>query len=146
MMATRLDYKQASLKAVQAQFGVEQYLSKAGLELALMQLVRLRASQLNGCAFCVDMHYTDARKEDDTERRLAAVVVWRETPFFTQRERAALAWTEAVTLVAQTHVPDDVFDNVRAHFPDKELVDLTLLIGSINTWNRIAISFRQSPE
>jgi AhpD family alkylhydroperoxidase len=106
----------------------------------------LRASQLNGCAFCVDMHYTDARKEDDTERRLAAVVVWRETPFFTQRERAALAWTEAVTLVAQTHVPDDVFDNVRAHFTDKELVDLTLLIGSINTWNRIAISFRQSPE
>lgn len=107
--------------------------------------MRLRASQINGCAYCVDLHTADARKGGEDDRRLATVLVWHETPFFTDRERAALAWTEAVTLVAQTRVPDDVWQAVRVQFSDAELVDLTLLVSTINTWNRLAISFRKLP-
>ncbi|MBC8741661.1 carboxymuconolactone decarboxylase family protein [Paraburkholderia sp. UCT31] len=107
--------------------------------------VRLRASQINGYAYCVDMHTADARKGGETERRLATVVVWRETPFFTDRERAALEWTEALTLVSHDHVPDAVWQAVRPHFSDEELVDLTLLVSAINAWNRFAISFRKMP-
>ena len=108
----------------------------------LRALVELRVSQINGCAYCVDMHTKDARANGETEQRLYAVVVWREAPFFTERERAALAWTEAVTLVSQEQVPDNVFEIARTEFSDKELVDLTMAVIVINGWNRLAISFR----
>jgi AhpD family alkylhydroperoxidase len=145
-MEQRLDFYKASPLAIKAQVGVEERIAKSGIEKPLAELVRLRASQINGCAFCVDMHTTDAHKGGETERRLAAVVVWRETPFFTDRERAALAWTEAVTLVAHDHVPDAVWEAVKPHFSDEEMVDLTLLISSINSWNRLAIAFRKMPS
>ncbi|WP_345814125.1 carboxymuconolactone decarboxylase family protein [Paraburkholderia sp. PREW-6R] len=145
-MEHRLNFYQASPAAIKALRGVEERISKCTLESSLAELVRLRASQINGCAFCVDMHTTDARKGGETERRLATVVVWRETPFFTDRERAALEWTEALTLVSQDHVPDTVWDAVRPHFSDEELVDLTLLVSAINAWNRFAIAFRKLPD
>jgi AhpD family alkylhydroperoxidase len=144
-MEQRLDFYKASPAAVKALLGVEERIGKSTIEKSLAELVRLRASQINGCAYCVDMHTTDARKGGETERRLATVVVWRETPFFTDRERAALEWTEALTLIAQEHVPDAVWSAVRPHFSDEELVDLTLLISAINAWNRFAISFRKLP-
>jgi AhpD family alkylhydroperoxidase len=144
-MEQRLDFYKANPAAIKALLGVEERIGKSALEKSLTELVRLRASQINGCAFCVDMHTTDARKGGETERRLATVVVWRETPFFTDRERAALEWTEAVTLVSHEHVPDAVWQTVRPHFSDEELVDLTLLISAINTWNRFAIAFRKMP-
>lgn len=144
-MQTRLDFYKASPNAVKALMALEQQIGKSSLENSLKELVRLRASQINGCAFCVDMHTADARKNGETERRLATVVVWRETPFFTDRERAALAWTEALTLVSGDHVPDAVWENVRPHFADDELVDLSLLVCAINSWNRLAISFRKMP-
>jgi AhpD family alkylhydroperoxidase len=141
----RLDFYKANPHAVKALLALEERIGKSSLEKPLAELVRLRASQINGCAFCVDMHTTDARKGGETDRRLAAVVVWRETPFFTDRERAALAWTEALTLVSHEHVPDAVWEAVKPHFSDEEIVDLTLLISAINSWNRFAISFRKMP-
>ena len=144
-MEQRLDFYKANPAAIKALLGVEERIGKSALEKSLTELVRLRASQINGCAFCVDMHVTDARKGGESERRLATVVVWRETPFFTDRERAALEWTEALTLVSQDHVPDAVWQAVRPHFSDEELVDLTLLVSAINAWNRFAISFRKMP-
>ncbi|MGG1947653.1 carboxymuconolactone decarboxylase family protein [Trinickia sp. NRRL B-1857] len=144
-MQTRLDFYKANPNAVKALMALEQQIGKSSLENSLKELVRLRASQINGCAYCVDMHTADARKNGETERRLATVVVWRETPFFTDRERAALAWTEALTLVSIDHVPDAVWENVRPHFADDELVDLTMLVCAINSWNRLAISFRKMP-
>lgn len=144
-MEQRLDFYKANPAAIKALLGVEERIGKSALEKSLTELVRLRASQINGCAYCVDMHTTDARKGGETDRRLATVVVWRETPFFTDRERAALEWTEAVTLVSHEHVPDAVWIAVRPHFSDEELVDLTLLIAAINAWNRFAISFRKLP-
>jgi AhpD family alkylhydroperoxidase len=134
------------MRALQA---LEERIAKATLEKPLVQLVRLRASQINGCSYCLDLHASAARKAGETERRLATLATWRDTPnsdaFFSDRERAALEWTEAVTLVAQTHVPDDVWNRVKPHFTPEELVDLTMLISTINTWNRFAISFRQTP-
>lgn len=124
-------------------YAVERYVRECGLERRLLELVKLRASQINGCAYCVDMHTKDARANGETEQRLYAVVVWREAPFFTERERAALAWTEAVTLVSQEQVPDNVFEIARKEFSDKELVDLTMAVIAINGWNRLAISFRE---
>ncbi|WNC91434.1 carboxymuconolactone decarboxylase family protein [Paraburkholderia sp. FT54] len=144
-MEQRLDFYKANPAAIKALIGVEERIGKSALEKSLTELVRLRASQINGCAYCVDMHTTDARKGGETERRLATVVVWRETPFFTDRERAALEWTEALTLVSHDHVPDAVWEAVRPHFSDEELVDLTLLLSAINAWNRFAISFRKLP-
>jgi AhpD family alkylhydroperoxidase len=144
-MQQRLDFYQASPAAIKSLRGVEERIGKSSIEKSLAELVRLRASQINGCAYCVDMHTTDARKGGDTERRLATVVVWRETPFFTDRERAALEWTEALTLIAQDHVPDTVWNAVRPHFSDEELTDLTLLVTTINAWNRFAIAFRKLP-
>ena len=144
-MKQRLDFYKANPTAVKALMGVEEVIGKSSLEKSLTELVRLRASQINGCAFCVDMHTTDARKGGETDRRLATVVVWRETPFFTDRERAALEWTEAVTLVSHDHVPDAVWEAVKPHFSEAELVDLTLLVSAINAWNRFAISFRKMP-
>jgi AhpD family alkylhydroperoxidase len=145
-MQSRLDFYKASPSGTCAMMALEKAVSESGLEKPLMELVRLRASQINGCAFCVDMHVTDARKGGETERRLASVVVWREAPFFTERERAALEWTEALTLVAQTHVPDAVWESVRPHFTDQELADLTMLVIAINGWNRISVGFRKIPE
>ncbi|WP_042261732.1 carboxymuconolactone decarboxylase family protein [Paraburkholderia heleia] len=144
-MEQRLDFFKANPNAIQALLSLEEQIGKSTLEKSLTELVRLRASQVNGCAFCVDMHATDARKGGETDRRLAAVVVWRETPFFTDRERAALEWTEAVTLVSRHHVPDELWKAVKPHFSDAEIVDLTLLVSAINTWNRLAISFRKMP-
>ncbi|ANA33477.1 hypothetical protein R82526_01453 [Ralstonia mannitolilytica] len=144
-MEPRLDFYQSNPAAIQAVMGLEKALGKSSLEKPLTELVRLRASQINGCAYCVDMHSADARKAGEDERRLTAVCVWHETPFFTDRERAALAWTEAVTRVGETRVPDDVWQAARAQFSDAELVDLTLLVCTINTWNRLAISFRKLP-
>uniref|UniRef100_E1T9C3 Alkylhydroperoxidase like protein, AhpD family n=1 Tax=Burkholderia sp. (strain CCGE1003) TaxID=640512 RepID=E1T9C3_BURSG len=145
-MQARLDFYKASPAAIKAMLGLEERIGKSSIEKSLAELVRLRASQINGCAFCVDMHATDARKGGETERRLATLVTWRETPFFTDRERAALEWTEALTLISHDHVPDAVWETVRPHFSDEELVDLTLLVSAINAWNRFAISFRKMPE
>ena len=144
-MEPRLDAGKLAPEGYRALAGLEQYVRRCGLEISLLELVRLRASQINGCAYCVDMHTKDARAEGETEQRLYAVGVWEETPFFTERERAALAWTEAVTLVGQDHVPDAVFERARSQFGEKELVDLTLAVIAINSWNRMAISFRAVP-
>lgn len=144
-MDTRIDFYKSSPDALKALIALETAVAKLGLEPPLLDLVKLRASQINGCAFCVDMHTADAHKAGETERRLYAVSVWRETPFFTERERAALAWTEAVTLIAQTHAPDEDYALLRAQFTDSEMVNLTLAINTINSWNRLAISFRKMP-
>ena len=138
----RIDYARLVPGALRAQFGLESYVRGSGLEHALLALVKLRASYMNGCAYCVDMHTKDARAAGETEQRLYAVPVWRETPFFTPRERAALAWTEAVTDVARTAVPDDVYAHARQHFSEEELVNLTMAVIAINGWNRLAVSFR----
>lgn len=121
---------------------MEKYIHACGLEPTLIELVKLRASQLNGCAYCIDMHTKDARTHGETEQRLYGVSAWHEAPFYTPRERAALAWTEAVTQVSATHVPDEVYFEASKYFSEKELVDLTLAIVAINGWNRLAISFR----
>lgn len=128
--------------AIEAVRKVEAHIQQCGLEKSLIELVKMRASQINGCAFCLHMHTTDARAEGETEERLYLLDAWRESTLYSERERAALAWTEAVTLVSQTHVPDDVFEAARKQFSEEELVKLTLLIVTINGWNRIAISFR----
>ncbi len=144
-MQPRIAYPNVALEGIQALRGLETYVRQSGLEPGLLELVKLRASQINGCAYCIDMHTKDARARGESEQRLYAVSAWEETPFFTDRERAALAWTEAVTRVADGHVPDAVFDLARKHFQEKELVDLTLAVVAINGWNRLAISFRAVP-
>lgn len=141
-MQARMDYRNVAPEAVTAMLGVEQYVRQCGLERPLIELVKLRASQINGCAYCVDMHTKDARAVGENEQRLYAVAVWHEAPFFSERERAALAWTEAVTEISKGHVPDDVYNDVKKHFTEKELVDLTIVIIAINGWNRLAVSFR----
>jgi AhpD family alkylhydroperoxidase len=145
-MQPRLDLYKTSPEAIKAMLAFSASVEKLGLEHSLLELVKLRASQVNGCAFCVDMHAADARKGGETERRLHAVPVWRETPFFTPRERAALAWTEAVTCIATSAAPDDAYDALSAQFSEKERMDLTLAISMINCWNRLAISFRKMPD
>ncbi|HZP64672.1 MAG TPA: carboxymuconolactone decarboxylase family protein [Rudaea sp.] len=145
-MQLRLDFYKASPNAIKAMRGLEEQIARSSLEKPLMELVRLRASQINACAYCVDLHTSDARKAGEDERRLAAVVVWREAPFFSDRERAALEWTEALTRVEQTHVPDDVWERVKPWFTPEELVDLTLLVSAINGWNRFAVAFRKLPH
>jgi AhpD family alkylhydroperoxidase len=141
-MKSRIDYRKASPGALKAMLDIEAYLAKSGIERALLHLVKMRASQINGCAYCLDMHSKDARSEGETEQRLYALDAWRETPFYSARERAALAWTESLTLIAKTHAPDDVYNEARAQFSESELTDLTLAIVAINGWNRIAIGFR----
>lgn len=145
-MQARLSFYQASPGAVQAMRGLEEYIHSTSLESSLIELVKMRASQINGCAFCLDMHSKDARAAGETEQRLYCLPAWREAPFYTSRERAALDWTEALTLIAETHAPDDVYDRARAEFGERELVDLTLVIGAINSWNRFAIAFRAQPK
>lgn len=144
-MQPRLNFFATGPDATKALSGLEQHIARTSIEKNLLELVRLRASQVNGCAFCIDKHATDAGKAGESDRRLATVAVWRETPFFSDRERAALEWTESLTLVADTHVPDDVWARVSPQFSPAELVDLTLLIASVNAWNRFAIAFRKLP-
>jgi AhpD family alkylhydroperoxidase len=141
----RLQYAKVSPGIYKAMLGLESHTTESGLERTLLDLVRLRASQINGCAFCLDMHWKDLRAEGESEQRLYSLDAWRETPFYTDRERAALAWTEAVTLIAADRVPDDVYEEVRQHFSEKELADLTLAIVAINGWNRLNIAFRTVP-
>ena len=144
-MQARIDLMRVNPGIMQAMLGLERQVRQAGLDHKLIDLVRMRASQINGCAYCLDMHSKDARANGETEQRLYALNAWRETPFFTDRERAALAWTEAVTLVSQDHVPDSVYEEARQRFSEEELVNLTLAIATINSWNRLCISFRVVP-
>ncbi len=144
-MEARLDYAKAAPGGVKALYGLEAYLAGCGLEPSLRELVKLRASQINGCAYCIDMHTKDARARGETEQRLYLLDAWREAPFYSDRERAALAWTEAVTLITDGHAPDEVFEQARKHFTDQELADLTLAIAAINAWNRLSIGFRAVP-
>ncbi|GLZ87896.1 alkyl hydroperoxide reductase AhpD [Metapseudomonas resinovorans] len=145
-MTPRLDFYAASPDALKAMLALDAAVSKLPLEKPLLELVKLRASQLNGCAFCVDLHSSDARKRGETERRLYSVAVWRESPFFTARERAALAWTESLTRLSETHAPDEDYAQLAAEFSERERVDLTLAISTINSWNRLAVGFRKIPS
>jgi AhpD family alkylhydroperoxidase len=144
-MEERLDVAKHAPAAGRAMYGLEKYVRESGLEASLLELMRMRASQINGCAYCLDMHSKDARAAGETEQRLYLLNAWRETPFYTDRERAALEWTESVTQVAQTHVPDDVFERVRKHFTETEIINLTMAVAAINGWNRLAISCRTVP-
>src|SRR6185437_16740588 len=135
-MQPTLDYAKLAPKVIEAIYPVERYVRNSGLEPPLVELVKLRASRINGWAYCVDMHTKDARAHGETEQRLYAVAVWKEAPFFTERERAALAWTEAVTLLSRDHVPDDVYEDARREFDEKQLIDLTMAVIAINGWNR----------
>jgi AhpD family alkylhydroperoxidase len=125
--------------------GLEHYLHESGLEENLLHLIKLRASQINGCAYCLDMHWKDLKSIGETDQRLYELNAWEEGPFYSDRERAALAWTEAVTRVADSHVPDEIYEHVRQHFSEKEMADLTLAVATINAWNRLAISARTTP-
>ena len=131
-MEARMNYAKAAPGAMRAMDALDTYIDQCGLEPGLVQLIKLRASQINGCAYCVDMHSIDARELGEREQRLYALPVWQETPFFTERERAALLWTEKLTLLSVDHVPGEVFEEVRPHFTDRELADLTLAIATIN--------------
>lgn len=142
MATPRIDYNTAFPQGVAALVALGHTVNTAGLEAPLLELVRLRASQMNGCSFCIDMHSKDAIAAGETTQRLFTLSAWHETPFFTPRERAALAWTEALTDIQNGHAPDAVYDAARANFSDAELVQLTLAITTINVWNRIAIAFR----
>jgi AhpD family alkylhydroperoxidase len=145
-MNARIDYYNASPDAMKAMIALEVAVGKLGLESSLLELIKLRASQVNGCAYCVDLHTSDMRKAGETERRLSGLVVWRETPFFTARERAALAWTEALTRIADTHAPDADYAALAEQFTPAEMVAVTLAINAINGWNRVAIGFRKTPS
>ena len=141
-MQPRFNFAQLSPGGYKALAGLEVYLRSCGLERPLIELVKLRASQINGCAFCLDMHWKDARAAGETEQRLYGLDAWEESPYYTPRERASLAWTEALTRVLETHAPDQAYDQVKSQFNEKELADLTLAISAINAWNRIAIASR----
>ncbi len=144
-MQPRINYATAAPGAYKAMAGLEQYLHESGLETGLLHLIKLRVSQINGCAYCLDMHWKDLRAIGESEQRLYSLDAWRECPYYTDRERAALAWAEAVTLITDGHVPDAVYETVRPHFTEKELCDLTLAVATINSWNRLAISSRTVP-
>jgi AhpD family alkylhydroperoxidase len=145
-MYQRINYEKVAPDGVKALSAVGTYLATCGLEPSLKTLVRLRASQINGCVLCVDMHTKELEELGTHERKIHSVSVWPESPFFDERERAALAWTEAVTLISEGHVPDEVYQQVRKQFDEQELVDLTMVLAIINAWNRIAISFRHVPD
>lgn len=145
-MQSRLEAQKISPAAYNAMLGLEMFVRKSSkLEASLIELVKMRASQINGCAYCIDMHSKDARAEGESEQRLYALSAWREAPFFTDRERAALEWTEALTLITEGHAPDEVYEAVKLHFSEEELVNLSLAIITINGWNRLAIAFRAVP-
>ncbi len=144
-MHERLNYAEIAPDGFRAMLALERYAHSGAIEPSLLELIKIRSSQINSCAYCIDMHTKDARLEGETEQRLYALSAWHETPFFSDRERAALAWAEAVTRVGETHVPDELYHETRKHFNEKELVDLTFAIIAINCWNRLAISFRTLP-
>jgi AhpD family alkylhydroperoxidase len=144
-MAERLNYVKAFTPGISALVALEKVIRTSGLDPSLLELVKIRASQLNGCSYCIDMHTKDARAAGETEQRIYALSAWQETPFFTPRERAALAWTEALTNIQQGHAPDAVYAEAHREFDDAALVKLTLAITQINAWNRIAIAFRVEP-
>lgn len=144
-MSARIEWAKVSPDAYKALIGLEQALAKTGLEASLLELIRLRASQINGCAYCVNMHANDARKAGESEARLQTLSVWRETNFFSARERAVLAWVESLTLLAEKHAPQDQFDALREHFSDAEIVGLTLAVATINTWNRFGVGMAMVP-
>jgi AhpD family alkylhydroperoxidase len=144
-MEHRINAFTASPKAYQALATMEQFVDSCGLERLLLELVKMRASQINGCAYCLDMHSKDARALGETEQRLYALNAWREAPFYSERERAALEWTEAITQISETHAPDDVYQRVSKQFKPEDLANLTLAIATINSWNRLCIAFRVTP-
>ena len=144
-MEQKIDYSKLASQGLSALRQLQGYVEGCGLEHSLSELVKTRASQINGCAYCLVMHTNDARKIGESDERMHLLNAWREAPIYTARERAALAWTEAVTLVSETHVPDEVYDQVRKQFSEKEIVDLTLAVVAINSWNRLAIPFKTPP-
>ena len=144
-MEQRLNYAKVSPDALRAMLEIEKNVMTSTIERPLYELVKIRASQINHCAYCLDMHTKDARKAGETEQRIYALSAWRETPFFTERERAALEWTEAVTVISQNDIPDSLYESVHKQFSEKEMVDLTMAVIAINGWNRLAISFRTVP-
>lgn len=144
-MEERIHYTKVSPGVYHAMLGLEKYLHDCGLEEKLLHLVKLRASQINGCAFCLDMHWKDLRAIGESEQRLYSLDAWEECPYYTARERAALAWTDSVTRVAQTHVPNEVYEQARQQFSETELANLTLAVAAINAWNRLAIAARTTP-
>lgn len=144
-MEPRLDYTKASPEAAKAMIQMESFVRRSGIDAKLLELIKIRASQLNGCAYCIDMHTQDARLKGETEQRIYALDAWRETPFFTEKERAALAWTEALTNIQTGHAPDAVYHELSSNFSEEERVNLTLAITTVNAWNRIAIGFRAVP-
>ncbi|AYF86644.1 carboxymuconolactone decarboxylase family protein [Pseudomonas sp. JS3066] len=141
----RIEWKQQAPEVFKAMLGLEQALAKSGLENSLLELIRLRASQINGCAYCVNQHANDARKAGETEARLQTLSVWKETRFFSERERAALDWVESLTLLPERHAPQHQFDALREHFSEVEIVNLTLAIATINAWNRFGVGFELVP-
>ena len=144
-MEPRIDYLKSARGAYHAMLGIEHYLQQSGLEESLQNLIKLRVSQVNGCAYCIDMHWKDLRAAGESEQRLYGLDAWEESPYYTDRERAALAWSEAVTNIQEGHVPDPVFEQVKNFFNEKELADLTLAITAINSWNRLSIAARTVP-
>ena len=144
-MEERIHYTKVAPGAYHAMLGLEHYLHDSGLEEGLLHLIKLRASQINGCAYCLDMHWKDLKAFGENEQRMYSLDAWRECPYYSERERAALAWTEAVTLVSNGHVPDAVYEEVKTHFSEKELADLTVAVATINAWNRLAIAGRTTP-
>ena len=145
IMEARIDLKHVNPGIMHAMLGLERQVHKAGLDSKLLDLVRMRASQINGCAYCLDMHSKDARANGESEQRLYGLEAWRETPYYSARERAALEWTEALTLVSETHVPDEVYERVRQQFSEDELAHLSLAIVAINGWNRLNVAARTVP-
>jgi len=141
-MSPRLEYAKVAPGGRDAMLGLEQYVHGAGLEPALLELVKIRASQINGCAYCLDMHWKDLAALGEKEQRMYGLDAWREAPYYTERERAALAWTEAVTTVREGHVPDEVYEHAKKQFTEKELANLTFAVATINAWNRLAIASR----
>ncbi|MGY2191151.1 carboxymuconolactone decarboxylase family protein [Pseudomonas pergaminensis] len=146
MTSKRLNYYVAAPQAMKAMMGMDKAASESVLPPSLRELVRIRASQINGCAYCIDRHTNDASRQGETLRRLVALSAWKETPFFSEQERAALLWTETLTLVATTHAPDDIYEEVAAAFNDQELAELTFVIATINAWNRFGVGFAMQPE
>jgi AhpD family alkylhydroperoxidase len=144
-MQPRIDYQKLSPGGYKAMLGLELYLNQSSLEKKLLHMIKLRVSQMNGCAFCLDMHWKDLQAEGENEQRMYSLDAWRETPYYTGRERAALAWAEAVTNVTGGHVPDGVYEDAREHFSEQEVADLTLAVATINAWNRLSIAFRVVP-
>lgn len=144
-MQPRIDFRKTAPGAMQAMLALQSYVNKSGLPPSLLELVKIRASQINACAYCLDMHTKDARANGESEQRIDALNAWRETPFFNDRERAALDWTESLTQLTEGHVPDAIFEEVRRHFSNEEIVNLSMAVVAINSWNRLLTAFRAVP-